>query len=166
MFIHDCTHIMCNTCVIVYCVPNDEREQLRVLAAGLRHLSQPDAIGDGFSEERVCELSFKEPPGACDFIFQSSCICLLAIREICQICSLPQGLCIYHPFSSHPWTSRWLLSHLNEISVCMSPCQINRLLHPPNAASTRHAISLAWLVFLRGTDICELIIVCLPWDVS
>lgn len=56
-------------------------------------------IGDGFSEERVCELSFKELPGASDFIFHSSCICLLAIWETCQICSLPQGLCTYHPFS-------------------------------------------------------------------
>lgn len=62
------------------------------VAAGIGCLSQPVLIGDGFSEERVCELSFKELPGASDFIFQSSCICLLAIWETCRICSLPPSL--------------------------------------------------------------------------
>ena len=76
------------------------------------------------------------------------------------------ALTIPSAWSSHPWTARWLLSHLNEISVCMSPCQMSLLLHPPKAAPTRHSVSLAWLIFLHGTGIYEFVIVCVPWDVS
>lgn len=53
LFVHDCTYIVCNPCVAVYCVPDDEREQLRAVAAGIGCLSQPVLIGDGFSEEGV-----------------------------------------------------------------------------------------------------------------
>lgn len=62
-------------------------------------------IGGGVAEEGVCELSFKELPGASDLTSQCSCISLLAVGGTCQICSGPLHLPSLQPgtlFPGHP----------------------------------------------------------------
>lgn len=84
----------------VHHVSNDDRGKLRGHGSPEQGASASlMLIGGGVAEEGVCELSFKELPGASDLTSQCSCISLLAVGGTCQMCSLPQGLCTYHPFN-------------------------------------------------------------------